>query len=94
VSVALERRAAALAVDVAKGNDRVGRVVDLESLPVDARRGAVAVAGTARIPESLQGRCQPICPIFHAASSKTEVLTDPGQCADRCCSARCRGRSC
>lgn len=47
VRAALQRRAAALAVDIAEGNDRVGRVVDLHALPVHADRRAVAVAGAA-----------------------------------------------
>jgi hypothetical protein len=58
MGVALVCRAAALTVDIAKRDDRVGRVVDLESLPIHARRGAVAVTGTAGVPRSTQGQHQ------------------------------------
>ena len=54
VRAALIRRAAALAVDVAVGDDGAGRRVDLETLPVDARRRAVAVARRAGVTVSTQ----------------------------------------
>jgi len=57
--VALEGRATTLAINIAKRDDRVGRVVDLESLPVDASRGAVAVTGTTGESRSTQRQHQP-----------------------------------
>lgn len=47
---ALQRRTTALAVDIAVGDDRIGGVVNLQTLPVHADRGAVAVARAAGRP--------------------------------------------